>query len=95
MNKRSVKQQLERTGFIFTDIESPSGQSLRITAHAQRVPATGADTGTFSGVTVDRGGEEIARTACVNQATTASTFTRMAERAQRGGFDEAIISARA
>ena len=90
MNTRKVKQQLERTGFIFTDVETPSGQSLRISAHAQRVPATGADA-TGSGVTVSRAGEEIAHEPCINQGTTASAFVRMVERAQDGGFDETSV----
>jgi len=52
MDKSDIKDNLDRTGFVFTDVDTPGGR-VRVTARGPRVP--GGEVGRKTTVKAQRG----------------------------------------
>jgi hypothetical protein len=71
MNKSDIKDKLDRSGFVFTDLVTPDGR-VRVTARGPRVP--GGEIGRKTQVAVRRGSETLDSRRCHSNGHAASVY---------------------
>ena len=80
MQKSDIKQKLARSGFVFTDIETPGG-TVRVTARGPKLPADPANDGERDTVVeAQRKGEVLERSSHHNRATAARRYVELVEK---------------
>jgi hypothetical protein len=71
MDKSDIKDNLDRTGFVFTDVDTPGGR-VRVTASGPRSP--GGDIGQKTIVKAQRNGDVLASRECASNGHAASVY---------------------
>ena len=80
MQKSDIKQKLARSGFVFTDVETPGG-TVRITARGPQSPSTeGSAEERETVVKAQHEGEVLERSSHHNRATAARRYVELVEK---------------
>jgi hypothetical protein len=76
MDKSDIKDSLDRSGFVFTDVDTPGGR-VRVTASGPRVP--GGEVGRKTTVKAQQDGDVLASRECASNAHAASVYVSYAQ----------------
>jgi hypothetical protein len=79
MDRSSIKDNLARSGFVFTDLSTPGG-TVRITARGPQPPSTEGRAGERDTVVkVQRGSDVLHKSSHHNRATVARRYVELVE----------------
>lgn len=77
MNASDIKQNLRRTGFVFTDLDN----GVRVQARGPQSPSTEAHAGERDTIVkATKDGEPLESTACTNHGVAATRYTQMVDK---------------
>lgn len=80
MQKKDIKDRLARTGFVFTDLDTPEGR-VRVTARGPKSPSTEGRAGERDTVVkAQRGGTVLERESCRSRGTAARRYVELVEK---------------